>query len=204
MIETTKERTSFEQDVVDSTDQVSNIISLVDYSFERDFKNIENPNILILGIGPFFPEAILLKKYSESIDKKIDITCVDEKMPLRDYPELLFNLKNNDNFSMDLIAKRYENLSLETNSYDLILLLRSSNLSLLNRDIFNNIYNGLKANGVFIISGGVKDEIDINSLVGNNLQLECIKKIPQGTKDYWNSYVGTNTVAKFKKNENDI
>jgi len=204
MIETTKERTNFEQDAIDSTDQVSNIISLVDYSFEKDLKNIENPNILILGIGPFFPEAILLKKYSENIDKKIDITCVDQKMPPRDYPEQLFNLRNSDNFRMDLIESRFENFQLNDNSYDLVLLLRSSNLSLFNRNIFNNIYNGLKANGVFIISGGVKDEIDINSLVGNNLQLECIKKIPQGTKDYWNSYVGTNTVAKFKKNENDI
>jgi len=40
MIETTKEITSFEQDAIDSRNQVDEILKSVGWDFEKDFKDI--------------------------------------------------------------------------------------------------------------------------------------------------------------------
>lgn len=199
MIETTKERTSFEQDAIDSKNQVYEIIKAVDYDFEKDLKDIENPQILVLGIGPLFPEAILLNEYSKEGNQKIDITCVDEKMPVKEYPELLFNLSNSNIFNMKLIESKFEDLPTEDNKYDLVLLLRSKNLSLINNEVLKNISKSIKSNGVLIISGGLKDESLFNNLEKEGVKVENRKEIPEYIKDYWGSYVGKNTVAKFRK-----
>lgn len=199
MIETTNERTSFEQDAIDSRNQVNQIIKSVDYSFDKDLKDIDNPKVLVLGIGPLFPEAILLNEYSKESNKKVDITCVDEKMPVKEYPELLFNLRNSDIFNMELVESTFESLPPEENEYDLVLLLRSKNLSLINSEVLKNISKSIKPNGTLIISGGNKDEITINNLQENGLNIEIRKEIPEYIKDYWGSYAGKNTVAKFKK-----
>lgn len=199
MIETTNERTSFEQDAIDSRNQVNQIIKSVDYSFDKDLKDIDNPKVLVLGIGPLFPEAILLNEYSKESNKKVDITCVDEKMPVKEYPELLFNLRNSDIFNMELVESTFESLPPEENEYDLVLLLRSKNLSLINSEVLKNISKSIKPNGTLIISGGNKDETTINNLQENGLNIEIRKEIPEYIKDYWGSYAGKNTVAKFKK-----
>ncbi len=199
MIETTNERTSFEQDAIDSRNQVNQIIKSVDYSFDKDLKDIDNPKVLVLGIGPLFPEAILLNEYSKESNKKVDITCVDEKMPVKEYPELLFNLRNSDIFNMELVESTFESLPPEENEYDLVLLLRSKNLSLINSEVLKNISKSIKPNGTLIISGGNKDETTINNLQKNGLNIEIRKEIPEYIKDYWGSYAGKNTVAKFKK-----
>lgn len=199
MIETTKERTSFEQDAIDSKNQVYEIIKSVDYDFEKDLKDIENPQILVLGIGPLFPEAILLNEYSKESNKKIDITCVDEKMPVKEYPELLFNLRNSNIFNMKLIESKFEDLPTGDNKYDLALLLRSKNLSLINNEVLKNVSKSIKSNGVLIVSGGLRDESLFNNLEKEGVKVENRKEIPEYIKDYWGSYVGKNTVAKFRK-----
>ena len=204
MIETTKEITSFEQDAIDSRNQVDEILKSVGCNFEKDFKDIDNPKVLILGTGPLFPEAILLNEYSKKSNKKIEITCVDEKMPLREYPELLFNLRNSDTFNMKLIESKFENLSFEDDKYDLVLLLRSKDLSLINDMVIEHISRSIRSNGNLVVSGGIKDNLILANIQRQRLDLEAKREIPGYIKDYWNSYIGTNTVAKFKKVKNGI
>ena len=131
--------------------------------------------------------------------QKIYITCVDEKMPAKEYPKLLFNLRNSNIFNMKLIESKFEDLPTEDNKYDLALLLRSKNLSLINNEVLKNVSKSIKSNGVLIISGGFRDESLFNNLEKEGVKVENRKEIPEYIKDYWGSYVGKNTVAKFRK-----
>ncbi len=191
-----------EKDINDSKEEVANILNLVEYSLD-ELDNIENPNILVLGTGPHFPEAKLVNEWSNDKRKYVNLTCVDREDPGPLYIQKFLNIFDSEYFKMNVVCSDFESYSFDK-QYDLILLLRYSNLSLLKDEIFSKIVKSIKGNGVFIMSGGVNERFGGYSLQGSGLNLERSKEVPFSENDLYKSYGGKNLALKFRKNIHGI
>ena len=196
LVETTQ------RDINNSQTDITNILNLAEFSL-NELGNIENPNILVLGVAPYFPEAKIISNWSNEKKKSANLTCVDREVPPYQFVEKLLQLDNTDFFKMNYVTSNFEDYSFDK-KYDLILLLRYSNFSLLQDSVFENIVKSLNNNGIFIMSGGVNEQFQGYSLKNPNISLEKSSEVPFSDTDYFKSYGGKNMVLKFKKEEDEI
>lgn len=196
LVETTQ------RDINNSQTDITNILNLAEFSL-NELGNIENPNILVLGVAPYFPEAKIISNWSNKVKKSVNLTCVDREVPPYQFVEKLLQLDNTDFFKMNYVTSNFEDYSFDK-KYDLILLLRYSNFSILPDSVFENIVKSLNNNGIFIMSGGVNEQFQGYSLKNPNISLEKSSEVPFSDTDYFKSYGGKNMVLKFKKEEDEI
>ena len=192
---------SFENEISESKENVKQILQLAEFQLDT-LEGKNNPNVLVLGTGPHLPEALLLRDWAEEKNKAINVTCVDKMDIDKNYLNILLNIKNSNNFKMEYVKSDFENFTF--GKYDLVFLLRFSNLSLISDSVFNNIVESLNDGGIFLMSGGLNERFAGLSLHNSKISLEINKEIPYSDTDYYKSYGGTNRVLKFSKIGNAI
>lgn len=196
MADLLEEILSYQNEISQARDNVSEILEVADFELDS-LDTIENPNILVLGTGPHLPEAFILRDWSEEKKKLINVTCVD-KLDIDDnYLSKLVNIQNTDFFKMRYVKSDFENFTFD--KYDLILLLRFSNLSLIPDSVFSNIVSSLKSGSTFIMSGGLNNSFSGYSLQNRGISLKLNREVPYSDTDFFRSYGGSNRVLKFSK-----
>ena len=199
MIDISENTLSFKNEISESKESVKQILQLSEFQLDT-LEEKDNPNILVLGTDPHLPEALLLRDWSEEKNKPINVTCVDKMDIDENYLNMLVNIKSSNNFKMKYVRSDFGNFPFE--KYDLILLLRFSNLSLISDSVFNDVVESLNDGGIFLMSGGLNERFAGLSLHNSKISLEINKEIPYSDTDYYKSYGGTNRVLKFSKIEN--
>lgn len=191
----------YKNEISEAKDDVKVILNLAEYDLDS-LKEIDNPNILVLGTGPHLPEAVILRDWSEENKKVINVTCID-KLDIDDnYLKKLVNIQSSEYFKMKFIKTDFEDFNFD--KYDLIFLLRFSNFSLIDDSVFNNIVTSMKDNSTFIMSGGLNSNFSGYSLQNSGISLKLNKEVPYSDTDFFGCYGGSNRVLKFSKISNAI
>ncbi len=197
MLEPNEFRNEVAKERDESKKEVLNILNHVDYSI-NELNEIPKPKILVLGTGPHFPEAYILKEWSESNQKEVNLDCVDKEDIDKLYVEKILNLENSNYFKMNLYKNSFEDFDYSS-EYDLVLLLRYSNFSLINEDVFAKISDCLKKGSFFIMSGGITNSFLGTSINESDLALEKKSDLEYSLADFYRSYAGKNIALKFRK-----
>lgn len=197
MSEPSEYTSEFEIDVLESKEDVRTILDSLEYSF-NELESVERPQVLVLGPGPLFPEAKLLQEWSERTNHDVDLTCVEKEDVDSLYIQKLLGIYDTEHYKMKFVNSKFEDFPFDS-QYDLVLLLRFSNFSLIPDSVFSHVIKAMRENGTFIMSGGVTENFRGFSLKDPQLSLETKKTIPFSNTDFYKSYAGTNLALKFKK-----
>ena len=197
MLEANEFKSGFEKDKLDSQYEINRILDSVDYSFDS-LANTSEPKILVLGTGPFFPEAHLLSQWAEVNKKNIVVDCVDREDIDQTYLDLIVNLRNSEYFKMNLFKSNFEEYKYDK-EYNLILMLRISDLSSIDDEVFNKVTKSLQSDSYFIMSGGLTNSFNGFSLNASGINLEKKHELLYSPRDVFKGYPGVNTALKFKK-----
>ncbi len=197
MLEPNEFKNGFEKDKIDSQYEINRILDSVDYSFDS-LTNSLDPNILVLGTGPYFPEAHLLAQWAEENKKNIVVDCVDKEDIDQTYLDLIVNLKDSEHFRMNLFRANFEEYKYDK-KYNLILMLRISDLSSIDDEVFNKVTKSLQKDSHFIMSGGLTNSFNGFSLNNSGINLEKRHELEYSPRDVFKGYPGKNIALKFKK-----
>lgn len=183
-------------DAETSVKDVQKILNSAEYDL-NELKDIDDPKILVLGTGPFLPEAQIISKWAEGNKKGVTVDCVDKEEIDANYINLIFGLKQSTQyFKMNMINSTFEDSKF--GEYDLVLLLRYPDLSNINENVFKKIGDSLRENGSFIMSGGLNNRFGGEALATSGLTLEKKAQVSSHT-DFYKVYVGENTVINLRK-----
>lgn len=187
---------------------VGDIISSTGYNLD-ELKDVEDPNILVVGLGTFFPESRILKRWADKSKKEMSVYGVD-KDEYYDYIGQMsesLSINNAEYFKVKTEHTLIEDYLDENNfveKFDLVLILRSSNLDYYAKSTYKQIAESLKKNGVLIISGASPDTFSENILPLDILKLEYKGEVEIPDTDTYLSYPATNKVYKFRKAGNGV
>ncbi len=198
MLEPTDFKNESKSDLEKSKECVNEILETLDYSLD-ELESSPTPTVLVLGTGPFFPEAHLIKDWAEKKERTVDLECVDrDEMVNREYMKHILNWQDSKFLNFELINEDFEKYNFNK-QYDLVLMLRISNLGDIGDNVFSSIADSLKGNGVFLMSGGIPSYFLGSSLSNSDLRVEKHKELEYSSKDFYKGYPGKNTAAKFRK-----
>ena len=197
MTDITESRDRMQIEIEEAKENIAKILSLVDYSLD-ELEDVQDPKILVLGIGPHFPEGKYIKEWTEENRKRAHVTTVERSSVDKFDIETMIGITESDFFKMKVVNSLFENFSFDS-QYDLILLLRFSNFDLIPNSVFAKIVKAIKPNGTFIMSGGVTDRFGGYALQDPTINLEKRANVPFSFSDFYRSYPGTNLALKFKK-----
>ncbi|MDY0097191.1 MAG: hypothetical protein RBS01_02460 [Candidatus Dojkabacteria bacterium] len=197
MLEANEFKNGFEKDKIDSQYEISRILDSVNYSFDS-LANTSEPNILVLGTGPYFPEAHLLSQWAEENKRNIVVDCVDREDIDQTYLDLIVNLRNSEYFKMNFFKANFDEYKYEK-EYNLILMLRISDLSSIDDEVFDKVTKSLQKNSHFIMSGGLTNSFNGFSLNNSGINLEKRHELEYSPRDVFKEYPGKNIALKFKK-----
>lgn len=198
MLEPIDNSNEFKNDLEKSKESIKEILNTVEYSL-NELERVPSPNILVLGTGPFLPETHIIKEWAENKQTNVNLECVDrDEMVNREYMHHILNWEDSKFLNFLLINNTFEEYEFK-NEYDLILMLRISNLGYIQDNVFGNIANSLKKNGVFIMSGGIPSNFLGSSLNSSSLNVEKHKELEYSNTDFYRGYSGKNTAVKFRK-----
>ncbi len=187
----------YREKAIEAKENIHAILNTAEYDIDQ-LLSIDDPKVLVLGTGPYFPEAKIFQEWSRENGKDISVDIVDYEIPLPDYLDLVFGLKNDSKFTMNTFESDFNMFSFDSR-YDLVLLLRYCDLSKIPDDVYGKIVGCLNVNGTFLMSGGLNNNFLGYSLHGGNLRLEKAEKLPYLRNDIYQVYIGENSVINLRK-----
>jgi hypothetical protein len=187
----------FEKESENSVSDITRILDQVGYDFS-ELESIPDPNILVLGVQHYYPEAQIIKKIAEEEKNNVFyVDCVDSSQNAYLYD--LLHLDNTDHFKMQFHLTDFKKFPFDR-KYDLILLLRYSSFSIIPDSVYERIVDSLNKGGVFIMSGGFSaSTFSGYSLASSKLTTERKENVKRSPTDYFQIYGGENIVVKFRK-----
>jgi len=195
-------REKIEQERLDSINEVQAILDRVDFDMD-ELEDVESPRILVLGTGPYNPEAHIVKDWADRRGKPVTVTCVDKEDNDELFNRTFLKLEETENFKMERYRGLFEDFPFE--EYDLIFLLRFPTLSKIPDSVYESIASSLRPGGMLLLSGGYSEKYFTGySLKQPGINLESMETIPRFTGDFWGSYSGDNVIFKFKNRINEI
>lgn len=186
-----------ERESIEAEGDIAVILNIAEFDFD-ELKDIENPNVLVLGVGPYGPEVVKIQEWSQENGKDITVDLVDKSMSTPGYLERVSGLKDDDHFRMNAFEMDFSDFPFDKR-YNVIFLLRFSDLSRISDDVFARIVESLEDKGIFIMSGGLNNRFNGNALHDGNMQLEKAEQIPYSFTDLYKTYIGKNSVIKLRK-----
>jgi len=196
------QREKLEQERVESMNDIVSILSTVKYDL-NELSNFENPSVLVMGTDPYIPEAHILKVWAEKNKKKIEVTCIDKEENPEDFLKTFLKLENSEYFTINIHQLNFDEYSFNQ-KFNLILLLRQPTLSNISNDVYKQIPTALSNNGIFIMSGGYNDMLGGYKLEQLGMNIENSAQVPSSHTDFYKTYPGTNTVFKFRNNNDGV
>lgn len=185
------------EEAKESEQDIQDILDIAGFSLD-ELKGIENPNILVLGVGPYPSEIKLLQKWSQKEGKELSVDFVDRYIPIPEYLEYVYGLRSDDHFRMNAFEMDFSDFTSDK-KYNVIFLLRFSDLSRISEDVFAKVVESLEENGVFIMSGGLNDRFYGNALHNGKMRLEKAEQVKFSTTDIYGKYIGKNSVINLRK-----